>query len=307
MPPVKQKGTTPPPKGGIATTSTVAAPAQPGILSRIRPVNQLSLSAMKVSLYGRAKTGKTRLMASFPKPVLIIGAEDGTESIRTMKDVDFVQVCVHGNEPQKRPDGTEVPFIYLTQLSELMNALPTSKYKTVGIDTASSLQDLILCDILGIVKLPAQKHWGLASREQYGECSLRTKTILRSAMESGLNAVITAHERNFKDDGNDHSLIIPTIGSALQPAVANWLNGAVDYVCQTFIRQGVIVTYAEAIKGQPPTRTEEPGKPEYCLRVGPHAVYMTGFRLSPGVELPEAIADPSYEKIVKVIKGEKLE
>ncbi len=33
--------------------------------------------------YGPPKTGKTRLACTFPKPMLLIGTEDGTKSVST--------------------------------------------------------------------------------------------------------------------------------------------------------------------------------------------------------------------------------
>ena len=42
---------------------------------------------------------------------------------------------------------------------------------------------------------------------------------------------------------------------------------------------------------------------EYCLRIGAHPIYMTGFRVPVGTVLPDMIVDPSFEKIDKLIQG----
>ena len=94
--------------------------------------------------------------------------------------------------------------------------------------------------------------------------------------------------------------MIPSVGAALTPQTAAWLNGACDYICQTYIREQIISTKQPGEAGlvlQTPT-----GKKEYCLRVGPHQVYITGFRLPGNISLPDSLVDPTFDKINKLIK-----
>ncbi len=258
-------------------------------LDRIMSVQKVDSGGIKLSLYGKPKTGKTRLISTFPKPVLIIGSEDGTRSIRNVPDVDFLPLMNSG----------EVRVI----IDRLKAGTAGKDYRSVGLDTASRLNDMILAEILGIEELPAQKGWGMASRDQYGQCSLQLKTILRELLSLPQNVVITAHERNFNDEGGGGSdMLTPTVGSALSASVCNWLNGAVEYVCQTFIRNKTEeVELSEGI-----TTSMATGKGEYCLRTGPHAAYMTGFRVPVGVELPELIVNPTYQKIIDLVNGKIL-
>lgn len=282
-------------------TRTQTSRSNGSLLDRIAPVSQVDSGGLHVSLYGKSKTGKTRFISTFPKKVLIIGAEDGTRSIRTVEGVSFVRLILNGSkEPE---DGN---FIYLEQYGELIDQLHGSEeYLTVAVDTASALQDLILCDILGLQELPAQRSWGMATREQYGECALRTKEMLRKLLSLKQNVVITAHERNFNEEVSSE-LLIPSIGSALSPSVTNWLNGAVEYICQTFIREAtedVKTTLGTGSKQKTIVTKKKSGKFDYCLRVGPHAVFMTGFRLPPGFELPDFIVNPDYEQVAALVRG----
>lgn len=283
--PLQQK-TTPPIKTGKG-----------GILDRIRPVTQVDSGGLKISLYGRAKTGKTRLIGTFPKPCLILGGEDGTRSIRTVPDVYFIKIVL-----KKPNDGTD-NYCLLDELPGLIDSLKESEYASVAMDTAVALYDLYMCDIMDLSELPAQKSWGMATRDQYGTAGLKTKETLRRLLNLHQHVVITAHERNFNEEGGSE-LIAPTIGPSLSPSVAGWLNGAVEYICQTFIREEV-KEVATAVKGQ--TIMQATGKKEYCLRTGPHSVYMTGFRLPPGITLPESIVDPSFDKINRLVQGLKAE
>lgn len=279
-------------KKQVAPKTTLRVPARPkavtgSVWDRVEDVSD-EPGGLHLSTYGRAKTGKTRLIATFPKPVLIATTEKGDKSILGVKDVKVVRL----REPE--------------EVVELAEGAMQRGFRTFGLDQASGFQDMILARILGLKELPEQKFWGMAAREQYGQCSLQFKTLLKRVLDLQLlHVVITAHERNFKDEG-DSDLIAPTVGSALSPAAAGWLNGAVDYICQTFIREKS--QRVETFQGVGPKRrkvviTRKVPGAEYCLRVGPHPVYMTGFRLPPGFTLPELIVDPNYEKIAAIIRG----
>lgn len=255
------------------------------IFSRVRAVtDHRKQSKVKISLYGDPKTGKTRLTSTFPKPLLIIGAEDGTQSIGTVKGVDFV--LVRNSQ----------------EVAELLDGCVDRGYNTVAIDTASRLQDMVTAEILGLSEIPIQKGWAMADRQTWGQIGLQVKTILRVALDLPLHVVITAHERNFGGD-EDGELMVPKIGTALTPSVAGWLNGAVDYVCQTFKREKVDKKKSTH-NGKETTINVRTGKAEYCLRTGEHPMYITGFRLPPEVVLPDVIVNPTYDKIAALIHGD---
>lgn len=272
------------------------------LLSRAQPVSLVDSGGIKVSLYGRGKTGKTRLISTFPKPIIIIGGEDGTRSIRSVKGIDFVPVIIDGSKNPPK-DGK---FIYLNEMEDFIEEIRSSNnYATAAVDTASSLSDIFLANILGLAEIPAQKSWGMATREDYGMLGLQMKTVLRKILQLPINVVITAHERNFSDDG-ESDLIFPSVGSALSPAVAGWLDGAVEYICQTFIREEIRIEEVKIGKGATEKVETKTGKSEYCLRIGPHPVYKTGFRLPPGYDLPDII-QPNFESIMSVINGKYVD
>jgi len=43
---------------------------------------------------------------------------------------------------------------------------------------------------------------------------------------------------------------------------------------------------------------------EYCLRIGPHAYYNTKIRQPKGSFTPDILKDPSYDKLVSLMKGD---
>lgn len=259
------------------------APKSSGnVMSRIKPVSG-NFDRIKMLLYGRSGTGKTTLFSTFPKPMLIVGIEEGCNSVHNVKGLDFVLIR-NTNE-----------------ILELV-ANDLSRYKSFAVDTASSLQDLVLKEILGLDQLPTQRSWGMASQQQWGQCALKTKEYMRWILSLNGNVVIAAQERNFKSDESDNEMDIPSVGSALSPSVAGWLNPACDYIGQTLIKDEIkkvrVKVGLKIIE-----REQRTGKKEYCLRVGPSGLYTTKFRLPRTVSLPEFIVDPTYEKIVELIKG----
>jgi hypothetical protein len=253
----------------------------------IQHVDEMPDDGMKVTLYGRGKTGKTSLACSFPKPLLILGTEDGTKSVRTIKQVDFLRVT------------------HSSQVDEVVAY--QSEYRTIVLDTAGGLQDMIMKEILGLDDSPVEKSWGMAGREQWQSCGVQTKERLRVLLNladtAGINVIIVAHERNFNDEGGS-DLISPTVGAALTPSTAGWLNGASDYLCQTFIREQTVKKSVKLGSKGETSMVSRTGRAEYCLRVGPHPIYMTGFRRVhvEGEVMPDVIVDPTYDKIRKVIE-----
>ena len=129
----------------------------------------------------------------------------------------------------------------------------------------------------------------------------RLRCLLDVADLRGKNVAIIAHERAFNTEG-EGDLLFPHVGASLTPGVASWLDGAVDYIGQCFIREEV-VTKNVSMAGKTVAMEEKTGSSEYCLRVGPHSVFKTGFRVPVGTELPDVIVNPTFSKINKLIQG----
>lgn len=253
-----------------------------GVVDRIAPIELLD-TMIRMNLYGRSGTGKTTLACSFPKPLLLIGSEDGTKSVHDVKGVDFVKIET------------------TNELRELIAFLP-DKYNTGVLDTATYLQDMILREILGVDELPAQGSWGMAARDQWGQCALQTKEFLRTLLDKiDWNFVICAQEREFNVE-NESDVVMPYVSSALTPSVTGWLNPACDYIGQCFIRE---TTAEKVVKvgGKKVKRAVKTDEREYCLRTGPDPVYTTKFRTPKTHSLPPVLVDPTYEKILAIIEG----
>lgn len=246
-----------------------------------------------MNIYGRSGTGKTTLWSTFPGPILAAICSGGDKP-GELRSIDT---------PANRKKISQVVIQQSGELREVLSHVSvTRKYATVILDHATGLQDLVLKEVLGLEQIPAQKGWGLASQQQYGQCTMQCKELFRLLLGVDCNVVIVAQEREFNTD-SESSLIAPYVGAGLTPSLTGWLNTAVDYICQTFIRQKEVEKVV-SINGKQLKRMERSDEVEYVLRTGPSAVYTTKFRTPRRAEsqLPALIIDPHYDKIIAAIR-----
>jgi len=263
---------------------------------RIRSVIEMPRTRITMCVYGQPKTGKTRLLASFPKPVLIIGTEDGTDSVSNVDDVDYFPLRNTGEIPS---------ILNLVNTGKIVSRNGKKSYTTVGLDNCTQAQSMKLSEMLGLEGIPLQHERGVMARIDNQEYSHKTKDMLNEMFKFKGHVVFLCHEReqNNKDSANSSptsDLIKPYFNASLSKQVSEWLTGSVQHVVQTFIREGKTV-----IAGDDGSEAVEigTGKGEYCLRTGPHPVYKAGLRVPVGVMIPDVIVNPTYQKIEMVITG----
>jgi hypothetical protein len=245
-----------------------------------------------MAIYGQSGSGKTTLWATFPKPILVLICSGITEAgeLRSVNTEEYRDV-IH---PLYLHDTDDIRKV----VDELNQDNP---YATVVADHATGIQDFTLKEILGLSSIPSQKGWGIATQQQWGQCTLQTKELLRGLLGLKSNVVIVAQERSFGDDNNSDT-IKPVIGAALTPGAASWLNSTVDYIGQMFKRQKSEEVSTKIGDKVMKTRKMVTGV-DYCLRTAPDSVYTTKFRVPRSFSVPDVIVDPTYEKIIEVISG----
>lgn len=266
------------------------------VIDRISPIDFDKDEGIKVLVYGESGTGKTTFWSSFPGPILAVICSGGNKP-GELRSVDT---------PENRKKIKQVTLNESSELKELIEYIPGSDFNTVVLDHTSGLQDLIMKELLGLDVIPAQKSFGMASQQTYGQCTQMMKEYLRALLGLSINVVLVAQQRTFggKDDGIDPELIKPTVGAGLVPSLTGWVNSACDYCVNTFV-QPKFVEKTNMIAGKPVvTRVKEKGV-EFALRTGKHEVYYTKFRLPLGNVLPDAVVDPTYTKIMALIKGKQ--
>ena len=291
---------------GVSTPTTAGT----GIAD---PTNAWNLnSGIKLLLYGQSGSGKTTFWATFPGPTLALICSGGNKP-GELRSIDT---------PENRKKITAKVITSIEQLrGEIAGA---GSYATVVLDHVTGFADLIIKELLGLEEVPVGKSriagkgesWSLVSQQQYGQMTIIAKEVLVKLLTLPGNVVVIGQERVFggKEDAVQSDLIKPTVGVAVTPSLAGWLNPACDYVMQIFKRPLMVAQPQITLQGklQPVTYARGKGV-EYCARCEPHEVYMTKFRKPGGKALPEVIVlgnsvdgvDPvgGYAKMMAVIQG----
>jgi len=273
--------------------TATATPKKTGILSKVKKVAFDENEGISIMLYGESGSGKTTTWSSFPGRILAIICSGGNRSgeLRSL-----------GEEEREKTD--TITLSKPQEFMEIVEALESdsSEYSTVVLDHVSGHLDLVLSDILG-KPVPEQKSWGMATQQDYGTCSARCKDGLRKFLNLPINRVVIGQQRE-SERNEDSELLLPTVGVALTPSLAGWLYPACDYVVQTFKKQKMKEVQSKV--GKEVIKTLKPvNGAEYCARIGPSSIYQTKFRKPKSAgELPDYIVDPTYDKIMEIIKGE---
>lgn len=286
-----------------AAASAKTTSSQNGtMLSRAIPVSDLEDDFIKIVLYGMNRVGKTHLACQFPKPLLLIAFEPhksgGATTVKKVQGVTYIKIT---------------SSIDALKLAEELKTDTT--FKTHVIDSATSYQDVILQELLGLSAVPVQLDWGLVSLDQYRARSEKTREALRPFLNLLAHTVVCAKER----DHNPPSEMKPKIvkGEQLESffaadlggATVGWLHDACDYIGRLYVTKEVLtrkITTKFAGKEQETEQSYETGKIVRRLRTLYHPNFAAGFRSCTPELVPEYINSPSYEKIRKVIAGEKL-
>lgn len=255
-----------------------------------KPISEVKRE-LSAAVYGRSGTGKTTLAASWPKPILYINIRDnGEESISDVEGIDEVDI--------------ETSEDLLEQILWLHKKASKGKlvYKTVVLDTMSQLQTLLVEEMGATKKIPKGKRpgdFGVLHRQDWGKISGDLIKVIMDIRALPVNSVFIAQERVFnagdeEDDGIDQ--LAPEVGTKLMPSVNKDLCASVNIVANTFIRIKVKTKKVDGKKERTITK-------QFCLRLGPNEVYTTKIRKPKGIEAPDFIIDPTYRKIIDIVKG----
>lgn len=259
-----------------------------GAAARILPLDEIQSGGIKMMIYGHSGTGKTRLMGTFGvlgKLLHIVCSGNGTNetrSIRGTKNIYAVEL--------------EDPY----ELPELIDYAAANGFETVTIDHITEFCSMVLARVLKLDKLPEQLSWGLAKQQDYQQMGLQAKELLRSLLDFPGNSLFLGQQRTYDMvEDEDGSPLMPYVSISATPAVSGWLAPACDYIVQTY-KDPTVTTVTKKI-GQKEVTKEIKGPVGYFARTGPSEIYTTKFRVPLGVELPDVIEDPSYQKMAHLL------
>jgi hypothetical protein len=250
---------------------------------------------VRMLVYGEPKTGKSTFLGTVPGNILWLMASGGTVS-GELKSIDT---------PENRSRIRAENITGAESLDELMKL--AGEYDAVVLDHVTGLSDILLTEVLGLEEVIVQKQWGIATQQQYGQVANLVKKALLKLFSTPAHTFVVAQQRTAEQSQNadvEDDIITASTGPDVGKSIGRYLVPSVDYIVQTFTRAKYREEKGQVVKGiqMPGTRIKEKGV-EYCMRVGPHDKYLTGFRIPRGRTLPDMIVDPTFDKIQQLIKG----
>jgi len=250
------------------------------ILDKIQPVTELKTNLVMM-VYGRSGTGKTHFGSTFPKPILFIDTnERGTETIAQEEDIYVVRVT----------EWAEMDELYWALLDKTMEV----EYASIVVDQISNLQDIGMAEVLrksrkGRDETFTQRNWGQLSG------MLKQWISEFRDLSDEYNLLFIAHERVNEGGDDEEEAIEPSIGARVMPSVSAFLEGAVQSIGSTFIKERWETEDKEEVRHV-----------DYCMRIGPHAFYSTKIRRPVAAgPIPELIVNPTFKKIKDLVTGKQ--
>lgn len=312
MPKIEQQNNAPPPRSPAVPINNRVR-AVPSLLDDAIPINELTETWIKFCVYGQNRVGKTTLAAEFPKPSLLLACEPnktgGANSVRKVPGIIY-----------KRIESSEVFYALAREL--MANDLRSTKWEgrlqTVIVDSVTSLQDIVLKELMGWEHLPEQNSWGLVGEDVYRQRSEKTRERLRPYLDMSCHTVFVAKERDHQPPKGDRKPklirgleIESFFGADLGGATAGWLHDGCDYLGRLYMDREVIIK--KSTVGKPGTPTykevklvEETGRQVRRLLTILHPNYAAGFRSCNPKAVPQWIDNPTYESIAEIVAGNKI-
>lgn len=248
------------------------------VREKIKPVKELP-SILSMLVYGRSGTGKTTFGGTWPKPILLLDVkEKGTDSI---KNVDEVKVL-----PLTEWDEFEQIYWLLKKADH--------PYKSVIVDTVTQLQEIAKAKVLKDNNKDSSDN---PSRNDWGSITgLMKRWIIEYRDLNNINKLFIAQDRTDSEDTAEEDQIIPEVGPAVSPSVASTLNAAVKVIGHSYIKEV-----------EKRTKKGLKSVMKYRLRLGPHTYYLTKIRNPKEDYTPSYITNPTYQKVVDIVKGDYKE
>lgn len=233
---------------------------------------------LRIAIFGKQGSGKTTAAATCPKPAMLWDCgEKGTRSIMNIPGIKGKKIS--GLED------LDLAIYYLKYVKH--------PFKSLIIDTGTTLQDLLLSSIMGKAgETDPGKSMRMPTKNDWGSMSKTYKDYIAQIKDLGekMNIIWVLQEK--LDDDADMSAGEFAVLPALSPSVSGALCASVDIIVQTLIINEVIAG---------PTGMES--IPKYVARVGPDQRVLTKIRTPKGTLKPQVIEDLTFDKIKMISDG----
>lgn len=243
-----------------------------GILDRAVPIGELGQRELWV-LYGKSGSGKTELLSTFPKPMLYLQiGDDGSNTIGGKEGIDAIT---------------------LSNINELKQALQEARldshYKTVAVDTFSLLVNEWTDE-------NAVKKNKRMTQQMWGDLKTDTEELIKSAhiLASMKVVVLTCHEVADSIEGYEDE-ITPDVRPSLSKGARTYLESMANFGIHT----AVVQKEKDLPNGDTKTLSV------HIAHIGSNPYYWVKTQKPASIQLPEAIINPTYNKIKKLLKEGK--
>lgn len=241
------------------------------LLSKAVSIEKLGQRNLWV-IWGKSGTGKTALGATFPKPMLYI--QVGDDGSNTIADTEGV-VAVRAES--------------LADLKDTAQGLMTDKkYKTIFVDTFSMITNE------WIDKNATQKNKKM-TQQMWGELKIDSEELIKIFHKLALShiVVLSCHESNDSIEGMEDE-ILPDIRPSVTKGARTYLEGMANYGIHTTKLKKTIISKKTG---------QEKEVVRYAVHIGANPYYWTKLQINPGIQVPDIVINPTYDKLMGVIQG----
>lgn len=241
------------------------------LLSKAVSIEKLGQRNLWV-IWGKSGTGKTALGATFPKPMLYI--QVGDDGSNTIADTEGVMA---------------VRAESLADLKDTAQGLMTDKkYKTIFVDTFSMITNE------WIDKNATQKNKKM-TQQMWGEIKIDSEEFIKIFHKLALShiVVLSCHESNDSIEGMEDE-ILPDIRPSVTKGARTYLEGMANYGIHTTKLKKTIISKKTG---------QEKEVVRYAVHIGANPYYWTKLQINPGIQVPDIVINPTYDKLMGIIQG----
>lgn len=241
------------------------------LLSKAVSIEKLGQRNLWV-IWGKSGTGKTALGATFPKPMLYV--QVGDDGSNTIADTEGVMA---------------VRAESLADLKDTAQGLMTDKkYKTIFVDTFSMITNE------WIDKNATQKNKKM-TQQMWGEVKIDSEELIKIFHKLALShiVVLSCHESNDSIEGMEDE-ILPDIRPSVTKGARTYLEGMANYGIHTTKLKKTIISKKTG---------QEKEVVRYAVHIGANPYYWTKLQINPGIQVPDIVINPTYDKLMGIIQG----
>lgn len=313
---------------------TEAQLPQGSLLTTAVSVTKLREEWIKVCWYGRNRSGKTTLFgelakamyAKYGKPSLLISSEpDANGGALSVADAEHLMLIRVSNrllgqdrdgrwldaEDKRcvRKDklrGSAKLIAIANELLEIQKAGNECPFAAVGQDTVTSMQDVILTELMNLPKVPEMMSWGFVPDGMYQQRAEKLRETIRPLLDlRDCHVVILAQEKdhNAMEDRGGRNKILHTMqqGSFMAPALgatnAQWLQDACGYVVQIYEDEVTKEVVIPVPGSEPIVQQIGTGARQRHLRLLYHPNFAAGGRWQFDRSVPEFVTAPTPSEL----------